>query len=217
MTDAVTGTGSTVALVPGEDLYIRTKVSSSSFAGGVQQLVVRNRPTLDAAVSDTLTTKYFLVAINFDGDDAGFSEEDIEIVNCNLTKVSAMIFKVEPIQLGIVSVKIKANAVTEGNFASEELTVYYKPSQTSIYENEMSGSSLIIYPSPVKDYLEVSLTSERNETVKIAIMDMVGRVMTVTEFQSGSASIDCSGFANGIYIVRCTLAGQEIFRKFIKE
>jgi hypothetical protein len=127
-----------------------------------------------------------------------------------------MIFRVEPIQPGIVSLKIKANALTAGNFASEELTVFYKPSQTAIYENDMSDG-LIVYPNPVKDYLEVSLISERNETVKIAIMDMYGRLMSVSEFQSGSARIDCSGFANGIYMVKCTMTGQEIIRKFIKE
>jgi hypothetical protein len=216
MTDAVSGTGSPVTVTPGDDLYLRAKVSGSSFAGVVQKLDVPERPVLDPTATDTLTTKYFLVAVNIDGDDAGFSKEDIETVNCSLTEVNALIFRVEPVQQGLVSLKIKADAILAGNFASDQLTIYYKPSQTAIDDNEISGN-LILYPSPVKDYLEVSLTGEGNEKVKIEIMDMYGRLMTVSEFQSGSVSIDCSSFSNGIYIVRCTMTGQEIIRKFIKE
>jgi len=216
MAGAVAGTGVPVALTPGNDIYFRVKTTGSAFSGNIQQLVVPARPSFDASVTDTVTGSFFLVAIELDGDAAGFSAEDIETVNCSLVEVTSLIFKVIPVQKGPVNLKIKANAVDAGNFASDELAIYYKPSQSGFGENEINAG-LTIYPSPVKDELEVSLLNEKNDNVQVSIWDMYGRQMIAVTFRASSASIDCSGLPNGIYLVRCTLPGQEIIRKIIKE
>lgn len=180
-------------------------------------MIVPERPTLDAAVTDTLKVAYFMVAINLQGDETGFSIDDVETVNCTISEIGALVCKVTPLQLGEVTLKIKANAVTAGNFASEVLMVYYKPSQTGLDAMEISGN-LLIYPSPVKDYLEISLQQEQDLPVKIVLLDLYGRMISSHELQSGSVSINCSGLPAGVYLVKFIMQGQEVMtQKIIKE
>ncbi len=217
MADAISGAGSAIALTPGNNLYFRTKATGSSFFSEKQPLIVPLRPLLDAAITDTLRSHYFMVAINLQGDEAGFSMDDIESVNCTITEVGALICKVEPSVQGEVTLKIKANAITAGNFASDVLRVYYKPSQSGIEINEISGN-LILYPSPVKDNLEISLSGGQNFPVQIMLLDLYGRVVTTCVLQTGSASLDCSGLVRGIYLVKVIIQGQDVItQKIAKE
>ncbi len=217
MAGAVPGTGSVVALNPGNDLFFRTRASGSAFAGEKLQLTVPARPTMDYAIADTLRASYFMIAINLAGDKTGFGMDDIETVNCSITEVGALICRVEPSAPGPLSLKIRANAMTAGNFASDVLEVYYKPSQSGINRNEIDGN-LLLYPSPVKDNLVISMKAAQEIQAQVVLLDLYGRTITTCGIHSGSAQIDCSGLTNGVYMVKVILQGQDVItRKIIKE
>jgi hypothetical protein len=217
MTGAVSGSGSPVALVPGTTLYFRSKATSSIFSSDKQKMVVPARPTIDAGIGDTVTTQYFLIAINLQNDD-GFTIDDIAKANCTLTEMGALIFKVEPVEQGDVTLKVNTNAVTGGNFASDELKTYYKPFGPSGFDSYDISGDLILYPSPVKDVLEISLQREQNIPMHIILMDIYGRQVSTCELQSGSASIDCSNLPRGLYLIKCIVSGQEVItQKIVKE
>jgi hypothetical protein len=216
MAGATSGTGNPITLVPGSTLYFRTKATGSTFSSDKQQLVIPARPIIDAAVSDTLRNNFFLIAVDLPGDDAGFSEEDIESVNCSVNLIGLLIYRVEPVEPGVVTLKVNANATDAGNFATDLFTIYYKPSGTGIDDLDLSDN-LILYPNPVKDYVEISLYKEQNMPAEIIMIDMFGRVVASEKLQTGSFRIDCSDLPGGIYMVRCSLQGKAITRKFIKE
>jgi len=88
-----------------------------------------------------------------------------------VTLIGLLIYKVQPIEPGLVTLKVKANAIDAGNFASDLFTIYYKPSAAAIDDYNLSGN-LIIYPNPVKDYIEGSLLVEQNLPIEIVIVDM---------------------------------------------
>jgi hypothetical protein len=52
MTGSVSGTNAFLSLVPGTDLYFRTKVTGSSFRSGIQHLVVSARPAMPVYTID---------------------------------------------------------------------------------------------------------------------------------------------------------------------
>jgi hypothetical protein len=81
----------------------------------------------------------------------------------------------------------------------------------------------IIYPNPVKDWLNIDLSNENltAEThAQINIQDLSGRILyqNVHTIKSGSAHLDVSGYHTGMYILRLRLSdGKSGFYKFLKD
>lgn len=91
-----------------------------------------------------------------------------------------------------------------------------------IGQNENLIPEIHVYPNPVSSYLFVELSSERNTTLTARITDPTGRDMQISrhKIQAGKnrISLDVSGLANGLYVLRCTVSDGQIFHpeKFMK-
>lgn len=216
MSSAATGTGGTIPLTPGNNLYIRTKASISAFAGQVQQLIVPERPDLDATVTDTLTGSYFLISVTLPEEEPGFGLEDLEVVNCTLSEVSTLVYRAEPVQTGIMKIRVPANILAAGNFPSLELSIYYKGPTSGVDSNTLSDN-LLICPSPVRDILIIAI-NDGNLPVQVKICDLNGKIVHVDELLSNTKTVDLSKLPSGIYLVNCsTRDQQQVSIKIVKD
>ncbi len=78
----------------------------------------------------------------------------------------------------------------------------------SIYEH---GSSINVYPNPVKDqlFVETEMTVE-----EISVYDVFGRQMTTVYDQQ---TVNVSELSNGIYFVKVKSENNEVVKRFIKK
>ncbi len=78
----------------------------------------------------------------------------------------------------------------------------------------------ILYPNPVEQFATLSFTLPEKKSVRIDVLDVLGKVVYSTEKgQLGSGAhtqqLDCSAFVSGIYFVRLESEGQVFTRKMI--
>ncbi len=91
---------------------------------------------------------------------------------------------------------------------------------TSINDLERS-LGLLVYPNPTNGSATVDLNIQENETVKITVVDVVGRVLEESSRTSANGgnityTVNKSGtFAKGIYIINIDLNNQRISKKLI--
>jgi hypothetical protein len=77
-------------------------------------------------------------------------------------------------------------------------------------ENELE-KELLILPNPVINQLNISGSASIDQ---LEITDLSGRLMQSNNLER---TIDCSGFAKGIYFIKITSGQKQVTRKFIKE
>jgi hypothetical protein len=70
---------------------------------------------------------------------------------------------------------------------------------------------LLILPNPVINQLNISGSASIDQ---LEITDLSGRLMQSNNLER---TIDCSGFAKGIYFIKITSGQKQVTRKFIKE
>jgi PKD repeat protein len=93
---------------------------------------------------------------------------------------------------------------------------------TSITDLEKS-MGLLVYPNPTNGGATVDLNLADNKTVKISVVDLVGRVLEETTKTSASAgnvtyTVNKNGsFAKGVYIINVEVNNQRISKKLIIE
>ena len=72
---------------------------------------------------------------------------------------------------------------------------------------------LLIYPNPAEDVLHI----ESEKAASIFILDMSGRIVESKEMGIGTATIDISKLATGLYIIKAIGDGNVTFAKFLKQ
>lgn len=100
--------------------------------------------------------------------------------------------------------------------------IFIPPNDYSLVKRVDMGasfSSLLVYPQPVEDILNISIKDRKNYYYEINIYDRNGRKKG---FSSGNVtdkiSIDVSGFAEGVYAFYITTNGGDSYRgKFLKK
>ncbi|WP_343631003.1 T9SS type A sorting domain-containing protein [Fluviicola sp.] len=86
----------------------------------------------------------------------------------------------------------------------------------SFFGGETPEPGYSLYPNPVKDKLSV-VSSDPDEVMKVEVMDMSGKVLSVTELRS-NGTIDVSAISPGVYFIKITSAITEVAPiKFVKE
>jgi PKD repeat protein len=81
---------------------------------------------------------------------------------------------------------------------------------TAIMEQIEADKSIIIYPNPVTDNLQIQTASQIKN---VEITDIAGRLLYSTNYKT----INCSGFAQGVYYIRVTSEKGIAVKKFVKE
>jgi hypothetical protein len=215
MGSAVPGEGVKIAITPGINRYFRKKATASSFKSAVQTLLVPVRPSIDATVNDTVKDAYFVATVVFPGSTDGFTTDEITLQNCTITSIGTLIYKVEPLLPGYLTLRVNANATTAGNFASNEFRIYY--SLVSGFDLRSLSGNINLFPSPVKDLVEIEV-NEEYLPLDVQVLDLNGKVYYSGALKTESTKIDCSGYPSGVYIV--TFNKQDLIKvtkKLVKE
>jgi hypothetical protein len=83
------------------------------------------------------------------------------------------------------------------------------------------GAEFNFYPNPVKEILNITVSSKEANSIIIRILDPVGREKWIDNFTSGyngfyQKQVDFSKFQKGVYLVQINVDGKMILRKIVK-
>ncbi|HEY6171985.1 MAG TPA: T9SS type A sorting domain-containing protein, partial [Candidatus Kapabacteria bacterium] len=90
----------------------------------------------------------------------------------------------------------------------------------SVANDNKAKTELTLYPNPVKDKLNLDLTSfGEAEEISIEVLDMLGKVIHAENQMAGESlmrTLDVSSFVAGSYIIRIETAAKRGSAVFIK-
>jgi hypothetical protein len=93
---------------------------------------------------------------------------------------------------------------TDNDSSATGFEIYW--GSNGIQESEAGLAKLSVYPNPANDYVLVDMTATAEETVQIAVYDMVGKVLFATLPMQitgqHTEKIQTTDFAKGLYFVR---------------
>lgn len=99
---------------------------------------------------------------------------------------------------------------TRGALSDEE--------EPSVYEEELSGTKVTIYPNPTRGMLKVDISGvEKFENARISLYDLTGKLLQQWAGISQSNEIDLSERTPGMYIMQVAYNGKISSWKIIKE
>lgn len=104
-----------------------------------------------------------------------------------------------------------SNTITKNNY----IVVW----PTSINKKELQSNNIILYPNPVKNYLQI-LFDHKPKDMQIELYDILGKQKQVEIIKDNfnATEINTAALANGIYFVKIICNNQEdLIKKFIKE
>lgn len=121
--------------------------------------------------------------------------------------------------LNIVKAKLKVRFVAD-NWDVNDGFVMNVQAVTAV--NDYSGvNELSVFPNPATDRLNVSFVMQDESSVSCKILDMTGKLLYSKQIESNDGlieeSVDVSGFAKGIYLLRIETAKGTTIEKFVKE
>jgi hypothetical protein len=214
-----TGAGVKLALTPGEDRYFRVKATNASFTSGIFHLAVSERPVINSSTGDTLIIDTFNATVDFNTEAVGFDATDIAVTNAVVTLTGPLTMNIVPLSPGSVTIKVIANAILTGNFASETFHTYYKgPATSSAQTVSDEKASLAVFPSPVGDKLQIEITGNLTLPVNLRLIDGNGVLVVKKTISTYRSTIDMNEFPPGLYILNATDAsGFTLTRKVIKQ
>jgi hypothetical protein len=218
MISPATGAGVKLALTPGEDRYFRVKATNASFTSEIFHLAVSERPVISSSTGDTIVNDSFNATVDFNTEVAGFDASDMAVTNAVVTLTGPLTIKVVPLSEGSVTVKVIANAILAGNFASGTLHTYYKGITSSVPSVSDNKASLAVFPSPVGDKLQIEITGNLTLPVNLRLIDCNGVLVVKKTISTYRSTIDMNEFPAGLYILNATDAsGFALTRKVIKQ
>jgi hypothetical protein len=192
------------------------KYTLSSFASAIFHLPVAQRPVITTAAGDTVHDA-FNASVDFHKEVTGFEASDIEVTNAQVTLTGALTVHVDPVSNGDVTVKVIANAVTAGNFASDVFKTYYKELASLISDNTDANAPMLVYPSPVGDILHVEIPKRLTLPVDIKLMNSSGAIVIHKKLVVAESTLELNNIPPGLYILKAIdVTGNVISGKVIK-
>ena len=91
-------------------------------------------------------------------------------------------------------------------------------SLTSVAETGGIENNLLVYPNPTVDFLNVRLEINTYKDIYLEIYNSIGQKVFIREYPSSNfinETIDISGMANGIYILKVWSKDEKAFRKIL--
>jgi len=90
---------------------------------------------------------------------------------------------------------------------------------TGLGDDERLVTKFIVYPNPAKTEITVNLKSfDTGSPVNVTVFDSSGRLMSNSSGAGGeSLSLDVSGFARSLYLIRAVQNGTTFTCVFVKE
>ncbi|NJK94681.1 MAG: T9SS type A sorting domain-containing protein [Bacteroidales bacterium] len=212
---STTGNGNRISVVPGSTTYFRKKYTSGSFVGQSLKLTAPKRPSIVSDNGDTISLKQFTVTVKFPATVSGFASNDISVSNATVKSISGTYkASIEPKNTGLVNLSIPANAVSEGNFSSSVLKVYYlKATGVNILPKL---ADIKLYPNPAIEKLVFEIDAEESKTYTVAIYNLSGKKLISESFSDKVSEVDLQNIKAGTYIVEINDGVSQQRRKLIK-
>lgn len=91
---------------------------------------------------------------------------------------------------------------------------------TGLRDAKQGTSKLVVYPNPVQDKLNLSLTDETSERVQVDVFSIVGKTVysqTLNAQQAVNHTINVSMWQNGMYLIRINNGRETVTTKFTKD
>ena len=89
---------------------------------------------------------------------------------------------------------------------------------TSGIDENSFGSSVLIFPVPALDKLNIVLGSDVKGKVKISVVNLTGQMISSEEFTaSESLSLNIGNLRQGIYFLEILTDNHKTYKKFIKK
>ncbi len=196
--EAQPGDGGALVLAPNADYYFRIKYTASAFSSEAAHLYVPMRPVINSDAGDTIQDDFFTAAVDFHTEAEGFDVTDLELTNASAILTDPLTIKVSPMSAGEITVKVKADAITSGNFASDILKTYYKEMATSIPGATDLKASISVYPVPARDILIVETFRSSILPAEIILSDIHGSEILRVKMVSSRISIDVNSIPEGM-------------------
>ncbi len=101
----------------------------------------------------------------------------------------------------------------EGNFSQWSATV----TQTTIGLNSFLSNSIVLFPNPAKDVVNVQCTMNNVQVKAIEVFDVYGKLLQTVSMTPETTTINVSGLASGMYFVRVTTKEGSVTKSFVKK
>jgi len=112
---------------------------------------------------------------------------------------------------GVFDVVLTAGNLNCGSALSQ--AVYLEPSATF---EAGQPTQMVIYPNPASTFFTVYLPQKTHAATKLRVLDAMGRVCQVIDYQGDSVEVSMDGFAAGIYTVEVFTVSGSVFAKLVK-
>ncbi|PLX02964.1 MAG: neutral protease [Marinilabiliales bacterium] len=89
-----------------------------------------------------------------------------------------------------------------------------------VEENAIDNNFIMVYPNPVSDMLKFSINTETNEDFQVSVLNIMGQKLIeqegISETNISEQQIDVSSLKAGTYVIRISVKGNVVNRKFVK-
>jgi hypothetical protein len=213
---ALQGSNSPVSTIPGQDLYFRVKSTASSFKSETCHLAVPERPVLSSDEQDTTNNSPFIVYILFPYEVTGFDINDFEVSNGIASNIrSEYMADIIPGQVGLVEVKVKANAVNEGNFASNVLSTVFQEALSN--PDKFISGRILVYPNPTNGLINLNAVQDLSCCKKVEIINIYGQIVCELQLTNGiNNQINLTYQPDGYYLVKIISGNNILIEKILK-
>ena len=96
-----------------------------------------------------------------------------------------------------------SNTLTQG-FHQSKLTV------TTIYDKEIIGIEIKVYPNPTSNYLSVEVNSEKQKELLLSLFDMSGKLISQEKMTSSKQTVSMKEYAPATYLLKVTENNKEL-------
>jgi hypothetical protein len=199
---ALTGSGKTLKLTPGEDVYFRKPAGAANFRSDTTLLDVPQRITLVSESGDTVSKEFSVAIQTIDPEDSqSIDLSHFHVSNGLAFDLNALKFNVQPESKGFVPVYLPANVLPRGNFISNHLNIYYTDPPTTLDPVEENG--IKIYPNPVNNSPVYITLPDFDGFTDIRIYSAEGKLLYNRVIADQSLlRIETAELNPGVYIVR---------------
>ncbi len=222
---AENGTGLSLNVVPGEDLFFRQDATVSSFSSEVFQLVVPERPVVSSAISGSTSLYPFIIDFTFFQKVASQDITNISVVNAELkylniksSGTTESIFEglVYATANDVISILLPTNSIQEGNFTSNTFEVTFTGQLPGVGIESTRLSTFYVYPNPGSGVFHLKIDDFNTQAnYRVELCSITGKVVQMETF-SGTEDmrLDLSGLPDGIYLLR--LSDNEVINGVVK-
>jgi hypothetical protein len=213
---AVSGAGSPVDITPGQDLYFRVKSAVSSLKSETFHLTVPGRPVLSSDEQDTTNKNPFVVYVFFPYEVTGFDINDFEVNNGIASNIrSSYLADIIPDQNGLVEVKVKSNAVNEGNFASNILSIVFQEALSN--PDKFISGDILVYPNPTNGLINLNANLDLSGSTKVEIINVYGQIVCEQQLTNGiNNRIDLTYQPDGYYLIKIISGNNIVIERILK-